>query len=85
MAGPTETSQTFENLMENLEDTVERLQNDELSLEDALKAYEQGVHLIRQCETRLSEAEAQIQALDKDGKLSALSAEDIFDEDEEML
>jgi len=64
-------SPTFENALENLEQLVEQIESGELSLEDALAAFEQGVSLVRYCNQKLTEIEQKIELLvkDKDGKL----------------
>ena len=53
-----------------LETIVERLESGELSLEDALTAFEQGVRLTRDAQQRLDSAELTVRALseDADGK-----------------
>lgn len=53
----------FEKSLSELEDIVQQLEAGELSLEDALKRYEQGIALVRQCQTTLLQAEQRIQAL----------------------
>jgi len=57
----------FETLMEKLEGIVERLESDELSLEEALEAYERGVDLAKQGHARLAEAEKKLAALTASG------------------
>ncbi len=55
----------FETAMKKLESIVENLENGELSLEDALKAYEEGVRLADACGKKLTEAEKKIEVLMK--------------------
>jgi exodeoxyribonuclease VII small subunit len=61
----------FEKAMEKLEKIVEDLENGNISLEDALKKYEEGVKLSRICQQRLTQAEKKIEILSKalDGSL----------------
>lgn len=54
---------TFEQAMQRLEALVETLETDDASLEDALAAYEEGVHLTRFCMERLNTAELRVQQL----------------------
>ncbi|SHM20555.1 exodeoxyribonuclease VII small subunit [Vreelandella subglaciescola] len=64
----TETSaQDFATTVEQLESLVERLETGALSLEDSLTAFEQGVRLARQAQTRLDDAELKVRALSEDG------------------
>ena len=59
----------FEGSLKSLESIASQLEMGELSLDASLKAYEQGIHLIRQCEQALSKAEKQVQKLvEKDGE-----------------
>ncbi len=54
-----------------LQTLVERLESGELSLEESLGAFEQGIRLTRECQTSLSQAEQKVQILlERDGELS---------------
>ena len=55
----------FETALKKLETIVENLENGDLSLEDALKQYEEGVKMADICSKRLSEAEKKIEILMK--------------------
>jgi exodeoxyribonuclease VII small subunit len=62
----TETSTTppdFERALAELETTVEKLEHGELSLEDALKHFERGVTLARECQAALKQAEQKVEVL----------------------
>ena len=65
------TTATFEVALENLEQLVEQIESGDLSLEDALAAFEKGVSLVKYCNQKLSEMEQKIELLvrDKEGKL----------------
>lgn len=53
----------FEQSLAQLEALVEKLENSEFTLEQSLKAFEQGVNLTRQCQKALTEAEQKVQLL----------------------
>ncbi|GAA4351084.1 exodeoxyribonuclease VII small subunit [Kangiella taiwanensis] len=53
----------FETQLSELESIVEQLESGELPLEDALKVFEKGVKLSRQCQQMLSEAEQKVTIL----------------------
>lgn len=53
----------FESQMQALEGLVERLESGELSLDDAMKTFEQGIRLTRDCQTALDQAEQKVQVL----------------------
>ncbi|MBT8140157.1 MAG: exodeoxyribonuclease VII small subunit [Gammaproteobacteria bacterium] len=61
----------FESSIERLEEIVELLEEGELSLEESLKHFEEGVALTRNCQGALGEAEQKIRLLsEKNGELS---------------
>lgn len=61
----------FERALAELESQVQRLEGGDLPLEDALKAFEEGVRLTRQCQQSLDAAEQKVQLLlaKRDGSL----------------
>ena len=68
----------FETALKKLETIVENLENGELSLEEALKAYEEGVRMADICSKRLGEAEKKVEVLMKTnaGKFKAVPFEE---------
>ncbi|MBV34007.1 MAG: exodeoxyribonuclease VII small subunit [Rickettsiales bacterium] len=62
---PTKQSSktNFETQLTELESIVDQLESGELPLEDALKVFEKGVKLSRQCQQLLSEAEQKVTIL----------------------
>nr|MDH2561119.1 exodeoxyribonuclease VII small subunit [Pseudomonas sp. Hg5Tf] len=70
--GPKKASIDFEQSLADLQALVERLENGELSLEDSLTAFEQGISLTRDCQSALVQAEQKVQVLlERDGELKA--------------
>lgn len=59
----------FEEALASLEGLVEAMEEGELSLEDSLKAFEQGIRLTRECQQALDQAEQKVQLLVKAGDL----------------
>jgi exodeoxyribonuclease VII small subunit len=60
----------FEAALKQLEALVERMESGELSLEESLQLFEQGIALTRQCQAALREAEQKVQLLlDKGDRL----------------
>ena len=53
----------FEKSLAELEALVERLESGELPLEEALKAFERGVSLTRECQSALEAAQARVEML----------------------
>ncbi len=58
---------TFEAALGELEAIVDRLEQGELELEEALRAFEQGVALARQCAEQLGDAERRVEILLREG------------------
>ena len=63
----------FERSLARLEEVVRRLESPQLSLDEAMKLFEEGVGLSRDCQKQLEEAEGRVEILLKkaDGKLVA--------------
>lgn len=53
----------FERSLDALEQLVERMEQGDMSLDDSLAAYEQGVGLYRRCQTALEAAEMRVRLL----------------------
>lgn len=65
----------FEKLLEQLETLVTQLEKGDLSLENSLKAYENGVALVRESEKRLSQMELRVEELLADGQVKPLAGD----------
>jgi exodeoxyribonuclease VII small subunit len=62
----------FEDALKKLEEIVQRLERGELTLEDSLSCYEEGIRLSRFCHSKLEEAERKIETLVKDARGEAV-------------
>ena len=69
----------FETTLKTLTTLVDEMERGGLSLEDALKRFEQGIQLTRQCQTTLQTAEQKVQLLIEENGLQKLST---FDEND---
>lgn len=67
-----EKTQTFEEAYDRLEQILEKMNSDQVSLDDALALYEEADTLISTCQKKLNEAEQKIEILLKksDGTLA---------------
>jgi exodeoxyribonuclease VII small subunit len=62
----------FEESLAELESLVERMESGDMSLEDSLKAFEQGIKYTRDCQNALTKAEQKVQLLlQKNGQMEA--------------
>ena len=57
----------FEKQLETLEGLVESLESGDLSLEDSLKSFEQGIKVARDCQQALKQAEQKVEVLMRQG------------------
>jgi len=57
---------SFEKAFEELEATVQRLEEGELTLDESIALYEKGTHLAKQCEEALDSAQVQVEELTPD-------------------
>jgi exodeoxyribonuclease VII small subunit len=77
------TSVDFEEALDQLEELVEDMENGDLTLEESLKAFEQGIKLTRDCQSSLSQAEQKVQMLiEENGKLKTVDFDGFEQEDD---
>jgi exodeoxyribonuclease VII small subunit len=60
--------QNYESMMERLEVIVNNMENNELSLDDAIKNYEEGIKISNNLYKVLNDAEGKIKILTQDGE-----------------
>ena len=72
----------FEQALSELETLVQKLETGDVPLEDALKTFERGVALTRQCQTALRTAQQKVEVLlGKNGDEAVAPFDDGDDED----
>ena len=57
----------FESSLNKLELIVTKLEDENISLEDSVKSFEEGINLVKSCQEELKNAELKIQKLLDDG------------------
>lgn len=61
---------SFESSLKRLEQIVNEMENAELNIDKAMKLFEEGISLVRECSSKLNEAKKKVEILtDKNGKL----------------
>lgn len=66
----------FEQTLASLESLVSRMEDGQMSLEEALSAFENGVRMTRECQQALQQAELRVQMLSRaDGSPEPFPAE----------
>jgi exodeoxyribonuclease VII small subunit len=68
----TAEAPAFEQTLAELEMLVRRLESGELALDEALRVFEQGVRLTRECQSALSGAQQKVQLLLQQGESAVL-------------
>ena len=70
---PEKKSYPFEESLSKLESLVEKMEAGDLSLEDSLKTFEEGIKLTRECQQALKQAEQKVNLLiEKSGQIESL-------------
>ncbi len=59
-------TKTFEDSMTELENVVSKLEAGDVTLDDSLKLFEQGIKLAKSCQKKLDEAEKKVKILTAD-------------------
>ncbi len=73
---------SFEKALNRLEEIVNKLESGELSLDESLKIFQEGIELSRFCTKKLQEAETKVKKLAKDSS-GKFKLEDLKLEEEE--
>lgn len=74
-----EKARSFEEAVRELEQLVRRLESGELSLDESLASFEQGIKLSRECESKLTDAKGKVEILLKqagESKIVPFASED---------
>ena len=66
-----EDSFRLEDGFDKLEEIIEKMENDELPLEEAFHAYSEGMGLLKKCSEQIDRVEKQVLKLAEDGQLEA--------------
>ena len=58
----------FETSLKKLEKIIEKLEDGDISLEDSVKSFEEGIGLVKECQKQLSQAELKVKKLLDNGE-----------------
>lgn len=67
--GEKQETYSLEENFSRLEDTMERLEQEDLPLEEAFRAYSEGMAILKQCNDQIDRVEKQVLKLNEDGQL----------------
>ena len=65
----TEENINIEKLLNELESIINKMECDDLNVEDSLKSYEKGISLIKNAQSKLKKIEQKVEILSKEGTL----------------
>lgn len=73
---------SFEESLKRLQSIVDALEKGEITLDETLTKFEEGMRLVDRCHAKLDEAEKKLKILvkDSDGRFSEIDEDDIDDE-----
>ena len=60
--------QTLEDVFEQLDEVVKKLEGEAVSLEDSFQLYHEGMELLKICNDKIETIEKKVMILDKDGE-----------------
>lgn len=63
---------TIEENFAKIEETIEKLEQDDISLEEAFAAYSDGMKLLKECNDQIDKVEKKVLKLASDGQLKEL-------------
>ncbi len=59
---------SLEELFENLDEVVAKLEGEDISLEESFQMYQKGMEMLRECNETIDTVEKKVQMLDEDGE-----------------
>ncbi|MNI75376.1 MULTISPECIES: exodeoxyribonuclease VII small subunit [Clostridium] len=62
-------NETYENMLEKLKDIVDKLESNELNIDDSMKMYEEGTKLVNKLYKTLDTLEGKIKVISEEGEL----------------
>ena len=62
---------SLEENFDRLEETIEKLEQEDLPLEEAFRAYSDGMAILKQCNDQIDKVEKQVLRLSEEGRLEA--------------
>ena len=65
----TKKNHNFEDSLLKLEGIVDALEDNDVSLEESVKKFEEGIKLVKDCQKQLKEAELKVNKLMGDGEI----------------
>lgn len=74
MSDKLQQDYSLEQMFEMLEETVGKMETEELSLEETFRLYYKGMELLKNCNDKIDQVEKKILVLDEEGELYEFEA-----------
>ena len=71
--GDAKTELTLEEMLVLLDGHVKKLESEDISLEESFHTYEEGMKLIKECNSWIDRVEKKVMQLDDDGSLQDMN------------
>ena len=71
--GKAKTELTLEEMLVLLDEHVKKLESEDISLEESFHTYEEGIKLIKECNSKIDRVEKKVMQLDDDGSLQDMN------------
>lgn len=62
--------QTLDQIFEKLEETIGKLEQEDISLEESFQLYKEGMKLIKSCNVKIDKVEKEVLKLNENGELN---------------
>lgn len=66
---PDEQELSLEEAFERIEETIGRLEEEDITLEASFRAYQEGMELLKYCNEKIDRVEKQVLKINEDGEL----------------
>lgn len=63
-----EKKRSLEELFEDLDQVVSKLEGEDISLEESFQLYQRGMEMLKECNETIDTVEKKVQMLDEDGE-----------------
>jgi len=71
--GKAKTELTLEEMLVLLDEHVKKLESEDISLEESFHTYEEGMNLLKECNSKIDRVEKKVMQLDDDGSLQDIN------------
>ena len=71
--GKAKTELTLEEMLVLLDEHVKKMESEDISLEESFHTYEEGMKLLKECNSKIDRVEKKVMQLDDDGSLQDMN------------